>query len=243
MSEAQAALQDITQGLDKLESGLNKLRGRRARSVVVITASQVLMMNWLMERLNRFSEVHDNIDLRLNVTEKLMDVAHGEADLAVRCGRGDWPGVNKTWLMDEEAVLVCSPLIVLADKTACGEWLAAQKLIHDDTPYPGASFPSWAEVLEAAQAPTARDSGLHINSTSAVILTALSGRGVAIVRRALVQQLLATVPARSATPGPPLVPLTWSYYIVTPQHAVMRPEVKVFYDWLLHDVLAENPIR
>lgn len=71
--------------------------------------------------------------------------------------------------MDEEAVLVCSPRIVPADKTACGEWLAAQKLIHDDTPYPGASFPSWAEVLEAAQAPTARDSGLHINSTSAVI--------------------------------------------------------------------------
>lgn len=149
VSEAQAALQDITQGLDKLESGLNKLRGRRARSVVVITASQVLMMNWLMERLNRFSEVHDNIDLRLNVTEKLMDVAHGEADLAVRCGRGDWPGVDKTRLMDEEAVLVCSPLIVPADKTACGEWLATQKLIHDDTPYPGASFPSWVEVLEA----------------------------------------------------------------------------------------------
>lgn len=42
VNEAQEALQDITQGLDKLESGLNKLRGRRARSVVVITASQVL---------------------------------------------------------------------------------------------------------------------------------------------------------------------------------------------------------
>lgn len=242
VSEAQAALQDITQGLDKLESGLNKLRGRRARSVVVITASQVLMMNWLMERLNRFSEVHDNIDLRLNVTEKLMDVAHGEADLAVRCGRGDWPGVDKTWLMDEEAVLVCSPRIVPADKTACGEWLATQKLIHDDTPYPGASFPSWAEVLEAAQAPTARDSGLHINSTSAVILAALSGRGVAIVRRALVQQLLATGQLVQLPPARRW-PLTWSYYIVTPQHAVMRPEVKVFYDWLLHDVLAEDPMR
>ena len=30
---------------------------------------------------------------------------------------------------------------------------------------------------------------------------------------------------------------------MTPQHAVMRPEVTVFYDWLLHDVLAENPMR
>lgn len=95
VSEAQDALRDITQGLDNLESGLNKLRGRRARSVVIITASQVLVMNWLMSRLNRFSQAHENIELRLNVTEKLMDVAHGEADLGVRCGKGDWPESTK----------------------------------------------------------------------------------------------------------------------------------------------------
>jgi LysR family glycine cleavage system transcriptional activator len=34
----------------------------------------------------------------------------------------------------------------------------------------------------AVGAPEALESGLHINSTSAVILSALSGRGVAIVR-------------------------------------------------------------
>lgn len=137
---------------------------------------------------------------------------------------------------------MCSPLIVPAEKIACGDWLAAQKLIHDDTPHPGASFPSWEDVLAAAQAPTARDSGLHIDLTSAVILAALSGRGVALVRRALVKQLLATGQLVQLQPARRW-PLTWSYYIVTPQHAVMRPEVKVFYDWLLHDVLAENPMR
>ena len=170
VSEAQEALQDITLGLDKLESGLNKLRGRRARSVVVVTASQVLMMNWLMERLNRFSEAHEAIDLRLNVTEKLMDVSHGEADVGIRCGQGDWPGVDKTWLMDEEAVLVCSPRLVPPEKTACSVWLSQQKLIHDDTPHPGANFPGWDEVLSTLNAPAAKESGLHINSTSAVIL-------------------------------------------------------------------------
>ena len=160
VDEAQEALQDITLGLDKLETGLNKLRGRRSRSVVVVTASQVLMMNWLMDRLNRFSETHENIDLRLNVTEKLMDVSHGEADIGIRCGQGDWPGVNKTWLMDEEAVLVCSPRLVPPEKMACSEWLATQKLIHDDTPHPGADFPTWDDVLMAVGAPEAQESGL-----------------------------------------------------------------------------------
>ncbi|MDZ4031973.1 LysR substrate-binding domain-containing protein [Kluyvera ascorbata] len=239
VSEAQEALQDITQGLDKLESGLNKLRGRRARSVVVVTASQVLMMNWLMERLNRFSEAHEAIDLRLNVTEKLMDVSHGEADVGIRCGQGDWPGVDKTWLMDEEAVLVCSQRLVPPEKTACGVWLSQQKLIHDDTPHPGANFPGWDEVLSTLNAPAAKESGLHINSTSAVILAALSGRGVAIVRHALVKALISTEQLTQLHPDHRW-PLTWSYYLVTPQHAVMRPEVRIFHDWLITDIATES---
>lgn len=239
VDEAQEALADITSGLDKLESGLNKLRGRRARSVVVITASQVLVMNWLMERLNRFSEHHENIDLRLDVTEKLMDVSHGEADLGVRCGLGDWKGVSKTWLMDEEAVMVCSPRLVPPGKTSCREWLATQKLIHDDTPHPGANFPAWDTVLRDLGAPEPTENGLHINSTSAVILSALSGRGVAIVRHALVKQLIATGQLCQLHPERRW-PLKWAYYIVTPEQAAMRKEVNVFHDWLVADVLAEN---
>ena len=239
VDEAEEALQDITQGLDKLETGLNKLRGRRSRSVVVVIASQVLMMNWLMDRLNRFSETHENINLRLNVTEKLMDVSHGEADIGIRCGQGDWPGVHKTWLMDEEAVLVCSPRLVPPGKMACREWLATQKLIHDDTPHPGADFPSWDAVLMAVGAPEALDSGLHINSTSAVILSALSGRGVAIVRYALVKQLIETGQLVQLHPDRRW-PLKWSYYLVTPQQKVMRDEVNIFHDWLLQDVVSDR---
>lgn len=239
VDEAEEALQDITQGLDKLETGLNKLRGRRSRSVVVVTASQVLMMNWLMDRLNRFSETHENINLRLNVTEKLMDVSHDEADIGIRCGQGDWPGVHKTWLMDEEAVLVCSPRLVPPGKMACREWLATQKLIHDDTPHPGADFPSWDAVLMAVGAPEALDSGLHINSTSAVILSALSGRGVAIVRYALVKQLIETGQLVQLHPDRRW-PLKWSYYLVTPQQKVMRDEVNIFHDWLLQDVVSDR---
>lgn len=239
VEEAQDALKDITEGLDKLETGLNKLRGRRARSVVVITASQVLVMNWLMERLNRFSETHENIDLRLNVTEKIMDVSHGEADIGIRCGQGDWQGVNKTWLMDEEAVLVCSPRLVPPEKISCSEWLATQKLIHDDTPHPGADFPTWEDVFTAVNAPAAQESGLHINSTSAVILSALSGRGVAIVRHALVKQLIETGQLIQLH-ADHRWPLKWSYYIVTSLNASARHEVKIFHDWLVQDVMNEG---
>ena len=94
-------------------------------------------------------------------------------------------------------------------------------------------------VLSAVKAPEGRESRLHINSTSAVILAALSGHGVAIVRRALVSQLIETGQLVQLHPDHRW-PLKWSYYVVTPQQAVMRREVKIFHDWLVQDVIASS---
>lgn len=91
----------------------------------------------------------------------------------------------------------------------------------------------------AVGAPEALESGLHINSTSAVILSALSGRGVAIVRYALVKKLIETGQLVQLHPDHRW-PLKWSYYLVTPQQNVMRDEVKVFHDWLLQDVVSDR---
>ncbi|MDE1993812.1 MAG: LysR family transcriptional regulator, partial [Rhizobiaceae bacterium] len=78
VDEAQEALEDIAQGLDLLESGLRKLRGRKARSVVVVTASQALVANWFMSRLEDFSTNYPNVDVRLDVSDRVIDLAQGE---------------------------------------------------------------------------------------------------------------------------------------------------------------------
>lgn len=232
VAQVEDALQEITDGLDKLDSGLNKLRGQRARSTIVVTASQVLVMNWLMSRLNRFSEQHENIDLRLDVSDKHIDLLHDEADIGLRCGPGNWPGLHSTWLMDEEAVVVCSPLILKTGEEADCAWLNKQKLIYDDTPHPGANMPTWEHVLETIGFGNVSQNSLHINSTSAVILAALSGRGVAIVRRALVEESIANGQLLQLYPAFKW-PLTWSYYMVMSEHARNRPEVQIFHDWML----------
>jgi LysR family glycine cleavage system transcriptional activator len=72
-----------------------------------------------------------------------------------------------------------------------------------------------------------------------VILSALSGRGVAIVRNALVKQLIENGQLVHLHPDHRW-PLRWSYYLVTPQQHVMRDEVKIFHDWLLQDVVSDR---
>lgn len=235
VSEAQAALLDITEGLDKLDNGLKKLRGRRARQVIVITASQVLMMNWLMARLNKFSELHPNIDLRLDIADRLIDLVHGEADIGLRCGPGNWAGLESTWLMDEEAVIVCSPSLLSQASTNDSQWLAGQRLIYDETPHPGANFPDWETVLHKTESKNASPTRLVINSTAAAIQASLSGQGVMIVRKALVQLALKSGQLIQLLPEYQW-PLSWSYYLVGSQNSLKRPEVAVFHDWLRSEI-------
>jgi LysR family transcriptional regulator, glycine cleavage system transcriptional activator len=232
VDEAQDALEEIGQGLDRLEAGLKKLRGRKARSVVVVTASQALVANWLLARLDDFTTVHPNIDVRLDVSDRVIDLAQGEADIGIRCGLGTWKGVKATYLMGEEIIAVCHRDMLSGNATPTAEWIAGQTLIHDGTAHPGGEFPSWSEWLgRAGLNHEPADGGLRINSTAAVIQAAISARGVALVRKALVAQELDS--GRLVHLLPELRwPVKWAYYVVASQKALRRSEVSAFHDWL-----------
>ncbi len=240
VEEAKDALDEIGQGLDRLESGLNKLRGRKARSVVVVTASQALVANWLLGRLDSFSVAYPNVDVRLDVSDRVVDLAQGDADVGIRCGLGSWKGVRATFLMPEEIIAVCHRDMLDAAEPPTAAWIASQTLIHDATSHPGGDFPSWSEWLTRAGVNEAlTEHGLKINSTAAVIQAAISARGIALVRKALVAQEIG---------GGRLVhllsehrwPVNWGYYVVASPKALRRAEVSAFHDWLVGQVATDQ---
>lgn len=236
VDEAKEALDDIAQGLDLLETGLRKLRGRKARTVVVVTASQALVANWLLGRLGDFTTGHPNIDVRLDVTDRVIDLAQGEADIGIRCGLGDWKGVKSTFLMGEEIIAVCNRSLLSEDREVTPGWIMEQTLIHDGTPHPGGDFPSWNDWLARAGANRSpEEAGLKINSTAAVIHAAIAAKGVALVRKALVAQEL--VGGRLVHLMPDVRwPVKWAYYAVAAPKALRRYEVTAFHDWLTASV-------
>lgn len=233
VEEACDALEDIAQGLDRLEAALKKLRGRRSRSVIVVTASQALVANWLLGRLDDFRTAHSQVDVRLDVSDRVIDLASGEADIGIRCGLGNWGGVKATHLMGEEIIAVCNRRLLPDGQRPTADWLAQQTLIHDGTPHPGGDFPSWREWLAAAGFDTeVKDRGMQINSTAAVIHAAITGRGLALVRKALVRheleegRLVHLHPERRW-------PVKWAYYAVAYPKSLRRAEVRAFHDWLV----------
>src|SRR5215470_13262051 len=46
---------------------------------------------WLIHRLGRFGQAYPDYEVVLDATPRAADVAHDEADLAIRIGEGKWP--------------------------------------------------------------------------------------------------------------------------------------------------------
>jgi LysR family glycine cleavage system transcriptional activator len=236
VNEAQEALEDIAEGLDRLETGLKRLRGRKGRSVVVVTASQALVANWLLGRLEDFATAYPTIDVRLDVSDRVIDLAQGEADVGIRCGFGSWKGVKATRLMDEEIIAVCHRRLLPMEGEITAGWIAGQTLIHDATPHPGGDFPSWHEWLVGLGLNGALpDRGLKINSTAAVIQAAVAARGVALVRKRFVTQELESGRLVHLMAGHRW-PVKWGYYAVATPKTLRRYEVNAFHGWLLSSV-------
>jgi LysR family transcriptional regulator, glycine cleavage system transcriptional activator len=230
--DAKAALEEVGHGLDALEAGSKRLRGTGGRAAVVVTTSQSIAANWLIFRLAGFAERHPDIDVRLDVSDRLVDVAQGEADLGLRCGPGEWRGLRADKLIDEEVIAVVAAQSVPGETDSLASWFADRTLLHDATLNPGAGIPTWSEWFDRAGFPSTIDAhSVTINSTPAVVQAAASGQGVALVRRLLVTNDLAIGRLVELKPGFRW-PICWAYYIVTRPEALRRREVAAFHSWL-----------
>ena len=187
---ARAALVNFRDGLDRLDAGLQALRQHRTRAVVTVSASQGVVSRWLLPRLEQFSARHPSIDVRLDVSDRLVDVERGLADVAIRCGPGSWGSLTAIKLMDEQVFPACAPaLLERLGMPQSAHDLSALPLVHDISSTRTDVFPSWSIWLAAQGVPGPTvEKGLRINSPNAVLQAALAGQGVALVRQAFVVQ-------------------------------------------------------
>jgi LysR family transcriptional regulator, glycine cleavage system transcriptional activator len=231
----QEALVDFAAGLDRLDTGLRRLRERTGRTVITVTASQALVAKWLLPRLELFTAQHPELDVRLDVSDRTLDLTKGDADIALRCGPGIWAGLQSTLLMREEIFPVASPsLLKDGPRPKTASQLLRFTLLHDLVLQASGVFPSWAQWFAAQGIADVKlvSSGLQINASAAVIQAAINGQGVALARSALVQDDLAA--QRLIRLCPKITyPLEWSYYAVVSPEALKKSHVRAFQDWLL----------
>lgn len=229
-------LPGLNAAFDQLAAAVDSLGPRNERPVVRVSVPPSLADRWLMPRLSGFLEAHPGIDVHLTASMGLTDFSRDAVDVAVRFGTGAYPGLVVERLKDELVFPVCAPsLLEKGPALKRPEDLRNHVLIHDDNPAERKECPDWEMWLAAAgikDVPT--DAGLRFNLSSHVLDAAVRGMGVALARAFLAdtdlrEGRLVRLFARDSA-------LRFAYYVVGPEDALKRPEVRAFRDWLFAEV-------
>lgn len=231
----QAALPLLSQGFDALAQGAEQLRAHATKGELTISVSPSFGAMWLMPRLEQFRSRHPDIEIRIDGTDRLVDVARGDADVALRYGPGGYRGVRIDCLFSPVNTPVCSPTLLRgAHPLRRPDDLRHHTLLHVDWKEAEASWRMW--LLAAGLHDIDPTRGPHFTMENMALQAALDGQGVALIGDVLVADELAA--GRLVRPFDPSLstPLTFSYFLLSAKAGSDQPKVRAFRDWLLEEV-------
>src|SRR5215471_12525427 len=85
---------DVRDAFDRLALATERVVPRKDANILTITVSPTAAGHWLVPRLNRFLASHRELQVRLNVTGRRVDLLQEDVDLAIRIKGGDWTGLH-----------------------------------------------------------------------------------------------------------------------------------------------------
>jgi LysR family transcriptional regulator, glycine cleavage system transcriptional activator len=182
------ALQELSEGFNKLESAFLTLNRRDGRQKITVAASPSVAALWLMPKLQRFFVSAPQIDVSISTVIVQGDFNDGPFDVSI-CSSDDYPGRKVEYLMDEQIFPVCSPALLSDVGWNREAALAELPLIHDDKA--SDQFPTWRRYFETTQT-AMRDvtCGLRFNQSSLAIDAAIKRHGILLGRNRLIAAAL-----------------------------------------------------
>lgn len=225
----------LKEAFESIERATRRLMEDQDRQGVLnVSVSPTFLSRWLIPRLAGWQEAHPEIELRLVSTPKLADFVRDGVDVAIRHGRGVWPGLTAIRLFQARSVPVASPKLLNGPTPLkVPDDLARHTLLHDLV-----EPDNWRIWLMAAGVKDIDpDRGMRFGTGAEAIQAAVEGAGVALARRALIRRDIEE--GRLTVPFAIPTPKNFAFYLVFPDGAAKRPKVKAFCDWALAEAKAD----
>ena len=225
---AQNYLPSVRSAFDELHDATERLVRRDGDATLTVSTLTSFAAKWLIPRLGGFQDRHPEISIRIATSMVSVDFDRDDIDVAIRYGRGDWPGLRVDRLVREDIFPVCSPKLVAGpNPLRRPDELASHTLLHVV-----GFLEDWRVWLTAANVDGVDpSSGLRFDLMMNALQAAIDGLGVALGRSALVEGDLAA--GRLIAPFDISLPFEAAYYVVAPEQSADRPNIKAFREWLI----------
>jgi LysR family glycine cleavage system transcriptional activator len=200
-----------------------------------LTVSTLLTFasNWLAQHLGSFQVAHPALAVRVDTSNRLVDFAREDIDIAIRSGGGNWPGMEAHMLFRADFTPVLNPNLA----ASIGGVREPADLLKLPILDPG--DPWWTQWFAEAGVKAdglATRPGTSMGAQAYEASAAIAGQGVAIVTRALFRAELAD--GRLIQPFDLVGDDGHAYWLVYPAGRRNVPKIRAFREWLLAEVKA-----
>jgi LysR family glycine cleavage system transcriptional activator len=173
--------------------------------------------------------------VRLVATDPITDFAKDEVDVAIRAGRGGWPGLERHLLFQVYFTPMCSPDFLARH----GGRIEPRDMLN--LPMISPHDPWWPHWLREAGVDVDENDirpGVRLDVQAHEGHAAMAGQGVAMLtpflwRNDLAEGRLVRLSDHLSTRG-------FGYWLVYPEERRSVPKIKRFREWLLQEISEER---
>lgn len=216
-----------SEAVNLLRAALDDLT-ETGEGVLAITTVNSLAAHWLAPRIGAFQVAHPKLAVRLETSNRIVDLAHDSIDIAIRAGNGEWPGMEARFVFPNIQTPLCTPQMreQLGGLTRPEDLLTAPRIGSEE---------EWAVWFQAAGIDTGlapvEPTRLMADTQTLEVASALGGQGVALGSPILFAADIAS--GRLVRPFEPVMPLGGGLWLVYPKDRRRSPKIAAFREWLL----------
>jgi LysR family glycine cleavage system transcriptional activator len=228
-------LPPVRSAFRQLTEAAEDLRQANRGGPLTVSVLPSLASKWLVPRLFDFRSKHPEIEVRISATDRVEQIGQGGIDIAVRYGRGRWPGVEAELLLQDDLFPICSPALLQGDvQLKQPSDLQHFNLLNDST-WEAARFDFWHQWLaQAGVTGLELKGGFSFNYSNLLVQAAIDGLGIALGNTLLAGDDLKA--GRLVKPFDITISLDTAYYIVYVRDALKRAKIRAFRDWLVDQI-------
>jgi LysR family glycine cleavage system transcriptional activator len=229
-------LPPLSSAFDAIEAAFASHR-EEDESLLTITTTHTFANTWLAWRLGAFQMEHPDLAVRMTTSSELCDLRGGDADVAIRAGRGGWEGLEEHRLFESEFTPMASPDCIAAVEHKLGRPLEPRDLPHQHLINPSDDW--WQQWFRDNGVPAdesvLRRAGIRLENQANEGHAAMGGLGFALLTPLLWKGDVAA--GRLCMPFSDRISSRgWAYWLAYPSERRMVPKVKRFREWLIGEM-------